>query len=114
MHWVHLPVPGVSLKLSVRFWLCWERGSGPGLSCTYFSLCAKPTCSSGPGTDQKLPLDGRAGELREAVIWLGKQNLNNTQSLALHATTAVISEKVTGDFSLPNLCLSCIWLLWSC
>lgn len=88
MHWVHLRVAGISLKLSVCFWLSWERGLGPSLSCTYFSLCAKPPRSSGPGADQKLPLDGRAGELHEAVIWLGKQNLNNTQSLAVQATTA--------------------------
>ena len=58
------------------------------MSCTYSSLCAKPPRSSGPGADQKLLLDGRAGELRAAVVWLGKQSLNNTPSLALQATMA--------------------------
>lgn len=87
VYWVHLPVPGISLQFSAFFWL--SRGSNlePGLSCSCFSLCPKP-CSLGSGADQKLPLDGRAGELREPEIWLGKQNLKSTQSLAFPATTA--------------------------
>lgn len=60
---------------------------GSGLSCSYFSLCPKPH-SPVSGADQKLPLDGRAGELHEPEIWLGKQSLKNTQSLSFPVTTA--------------------------
>lgn len=85
--WAHSPAPGISLNFSAFFWLSLGSSLEHGLSWGWFLLCPKP-CTPGSGADQKLPLDGRAGELRELEIWLEKQNLKNTQSLAFPATTA--------------------------